>query len=209
MAANGSGLIKKGVQSINNIAEAVCGAEYWRKIAPGMEQLQKEVGEHMARNGMAAKSYTEDAIREASDKIARGIYSAQSKDINTQEFKDFIGDISKKISSGSSIDDILEEHKAAFGGRDITKFKESVAKSLGNQVESSPEQTYKNANVLEKLVETPKAYFTNPDKDIRKARIIGTGVMYAGAAVGSRYLTGGTLTRDSYGRKDIAGVPFV
>ena len=55
----------------------------------------------------------------------------------------------------------------------------------------------------------PVAYFSNPDKHIRHTRIntaIGT---YAGVAVGGRYLSGGTLTRDKYGRKDIAGIPFL
>ena len=61
----------------------------------------------------------------------------------------------------------------------------------------------------------PKAYFNpvdasgNINKSARKARIATAAGAYVGINVGGRYLQGGTLTRDDYGQRDIAGIPFV
>ena len=64
-------------------------------------------------------------------------------------------------------------------------------------------------SIPDKIMKYPQAYFKNPDKEIRNTRI-GTAVgVYTALSVGGRYLQGGTLTTDEYGRKDIAGIPFL
>lgn len=60
-----------------------------------------------------------------------------------------------------------------------------------------------------KIINAPRAYFDVTDPAKKKARITTAAVGYAGVAVGGRYLSGGTLTRDNYGQRDIAGVPFI
>jgi hypothetical protein len=50
------------------------------------------------------------------------------------------------------------------------------------------------------------AYFTEPGK--QKQRMIAGAAAYAAGSVGVRLLDGGSLTRNSKGEKDIAGVPF-
>jgi hypothetical protein len=52
----------------------------------------------------------------------------------------------------------------------------------------------------------PMAYFTEPGK--QKQRMIAGAAAYAAGSVGVRLLDGGSLTRNSKGEKDIAGVPF-
>ena len=60
-----------------------------------------------------------------------------------------------------------------------------------------------------KMIVYPKTYYSNPDKTIRNTRIAATVGTASALAVGGRYLSGGTLTRDQYGQKNIAGIPFI
>ena len=60
-----------------------------------------------------------------------------------------------------------------------------------------------------KMIVYPKTYYWNPDKTIRNTRIAATIGTASALAVGGRYLSGGTLTTDRYGQKDIAGIPFI
>jgi hypothetical protein len=54
-----------------------------------------------------------------------------------------------------------------------------------------------------------KTYFNNPDPKVRNHRIAAVAGTYGAVTVGGRLLSGGTLTEDNYGRRDIAGVPFI
>ena len=73
----------------------------------------------------------------------------------------------------------------------------------------NPNTVDTSMNILNYYSNIPHAYFNHPDKDIsfaRKSTAVGA---YAAVAIGGRYLNGGTLTADSEGRRDIAGVPFL
>lgn len=59
------------------------------------------------------------------------------------------------------------------------------------------------------VVKYAQAYYNNPDKKVRNRRIGTTIAAVEATAIGGRYLSGGTLTTDNYGRKDIAGIPFL
>ena len=72
------------------------------------------------------------------------------------------------------------------------------------------------------LIENARAYGSIPAKTLgyyflgkhtslgqRVARIGAAAGLYAGGAIGTRYLTGGTLTYNNEGESDIAGIPFI
>lgn len=72
-----------------------------------------------------------------------------------------------------------------------------------NYIESNP------STIPNFVAGATKDYFTNGTKGQLAARYGAVAAGYAGVSTASRYLTGGTATRDSYGNKDIAGIPFV
>lgn len=201
-------LIKKGVNGIGQLVESIAGSEYWNKVAPGMKQLQQEVGERIAKNKGAG--LTKDSVEYTAHLMAETFYNFQNKagqDYSALE-KELIG----KIKNESSIDAIFKEYGDIFEGFDedfINKLKLGMKSNLDTSAGYTPEEAYKTATTFQKLIETPKTYFTHPDKSTRNARILTAAGGYAAASVGARYLTGGTLTRDSYGRNDIAGIPFI
>lgn len=203
-------LLRKGVNGINQLAESIAGSEYWHKVAPGMKQITLEAGERIAKAGVVS-TYNETNRDMAARLTARALRGAQGLSTTGEEFDKYAGELLKKIGSPEDIDKIFRENEHLFGGRDWTTAANKAKSELGAKIETikTPEQAYKEASILTKLVETPKAYFTNPDKDIRNTRIKTAVAGYAAASVGGRYLSGGTLTRDSYGRNDIAGVPFI
>lgn len=201
-------IVGKGVQKINQIAESVAGAEYWKKVAPGMKQLTLEAGERIVNK--SANLYDANMITKASNFIASAFHGVQGKPTTGSEVDKYAKEIASKIKSADDIDKIFKENESIFGGKDWKPVAQRIKDSLNSSgTIRTPEQAFKEAKILERVTTIPQAYFTNPDKDIRKARITTTVVGYAGLAVGGRYLSGGTLTRDSYGRNDIAGVPFV
>lgn len=55
-----------------------------------------------------------------------------------------------------------------------------------------------------------KDYYTgNGDLGVASKRIGATAAVYGGAAVGSRYVSGGGVTYNNQGQRDIAGIPFI
>ena len=66
-----------------------------------------------------------------------------------------------------------------------------------------------NLKWYQKAKEYTSAYYLNPDKKTRNTRIAATAGTVSAVAVGGRFLSGGTLTRDQYGQKNIAGIPFI
>lgn len=201
-------MMQKGVQTVNQWAESIAGSSYWQKIAPGMKQLQQEVGEKIMKN---ASGISDDSIQSASNAIAEMFLTLQDKPRGQTEIEQLSKTFAQKISKNSAeadIEKIFKENIGIFQGKDYTNALNGAKARLQRTVYDSPEQAY-NTLWIEKLKEIPKAYFTNPNKDIRNARIQAAVGGYAALAVGGRYLSGGTLTKDSYGRGDIAGIPFI
>lgn len=56
---------------------------------------------------------------------------------------------------------------------------------------------------------TAKGYFFDPQDGLGKTRMLTTFGGAAAGAVGMRYLSGGNLTTDAQGQRNIAGIPFV
>lgn len=186
--------------TIQEVASSIANSNWGRKVIPTIDELNQTV----AKNVSSSERYLDAQAQRGSKAVL------QLNDVPQEE----IGIVNK--ITAKNLD------------KDIESLKEPLAKLLPDEnideiikamKESSLESIKKEpttADVLgqmnkpfEKYLHYPKAYFTNPDKEIQKTRAITAGVAYAGIAVGGRYLSGGTLTTDSYGRKDIAGIPLL
>ena len=116
-----------------------------------------------------------------------------AKTVNGKNYEKAIDNLSESIA----------EHTDKPVDKVIQRAKTITEKELNKAIDTDM------MSIPDKIMKYPQAYFKNPDKKIRNTRI-GTAVgTYAALSVGRRYLQGGTLTTDQYGRKDIAGIPFL
>lgn len=216
--------IAKGVQTINELAENIAGSDYWRKIAPGFKQLQSEVmgrvGASLQKDTAAinASDLNEHLKNKASQTITnlltRNGMEAEAasrlsldltRNITSSTYEAEAGAIASKLSGkigNISTDDFSSRLKNLLG-------KEIGSDAFKQQVPQNAEEVFKNFSMPKKGMEYAKAYFSNSDKDVHNARVQTAVGAYAALTVGGRYLSGGTLTRDQYGRNDIAGIPFI
>lgn len=187
--------------NIKDIAKSISG-----NIYPGRDELIEELNETMVKNVSSSKKFldkqaqlgTKEALekignipKEEAEKISKTV-SSKNLDKSIEKLRDIV---SEKLPEGKDIDNVLNT------------VKKRAEKTMSK--EPDLENVLQTMNPIEKYANYPKAYFTNPDKTVRNTRkgvAIGT---YAGLAIGGRYLQGGSLTRDEYGRRDIAGVPFL
>lgn len=132
-------------------------------------------------------------------------------------YKSYIGKNATKAQRREAVD-ALRTH--GFKPDKKTPLTDQIDKFQSNYKDKLPNMKKFNSNPSKYIQENAetmptflggmgKDYFTNGTKGQLAARYGMVGAGYAGAAVGSRYLAGGSATRDKYGNKDIAGLPFI
>lgn len=213
LAAGGAGIIS-AVKNPESVAKAISGSKItesniYKTIIPGKKQLTEEVATRMSGKTI--------------------INSAGIKaDIDNKLLKDYIDagiNISDDVSNAfktfekSKLDDnaIQELEKAlrkdkTFSDLDIVDETMGDIKSYVGKYKSSKNVTtddVQNLKWYQKAKEYTSAYYLSPDKKTRNTRIAATAGTVSAVSVGGRFLSGGTLTRDQYGQKDIAGIPFI
>lgn len=183
------GMLSGAWEKAGKVAESISGSssfqKYYNQIAPGLDAMKEE----------AVSSYaTRLGYKTVSAEMAQGQSEAAAKAIQKIRSEDDIAKVSEKF--GLDIKDEFQDrlldyaHKKGDAIHDFTS-------------------SFEGLNPLDRAKETTIAYFTNPDKAIRKTRIATAAGAYGALTVGRRYMSGGTLTTDQYGRHDIAGVPFI
>lgn len=210
IAAGGAG-IAAAVKNPKAVAEAISGSKIketklYKAIIPDKDNFYKEVTD-MINNDDKLKASLK------SEDIEKTIIDA----IKMNQFQDISEDTAKQIAQvrkGAVTDEAFGNINKALqeNGLDekqaeqLTNFMKKKTKKIINE----PIDREKAVNSIDKkLTMYPKAYYTNPDKKIRNTRIAATAGAVSAVAVGGRYLSGGTLTRDQYGQQDIAGIPFI
>lgn len=193
-------IVSKGA---SEIANEIASSSTFKAIIPGKAGFAEEVTTFINSNNKVKVKLQADKIEK---KIATTL---QKSKFNIDE------DIAQKAAQsarGSSIDDIFANVSQSLQENGIEKeqaekaaqfAKKNAQKVLDDTID---EETLK---IIDRIGIYPQAYFSNPNKKIRNTRIATAAGTYAGIAIGGRYLSGGTLTTDSYGQKDIAGVPFI
>lgn len=186
--------VKIAGATIEDIAASVSGSTWWKRIS-GDGRLSAEIADTIAK----------------SDKLGYNI-------------NNYFEDLSQNLMTQGNIDkDAAEAIAKKIKPGDIDKSVEKIAKSQNMDEKSielmkriakdtNPEKYKihaKDMSLLQAASEYPRAYFGIADEATRKTRIKTAVAGYAGAAVGGRVLSGGSLTKDEYGRGDIAGIPFI
>lgn len=187
------GLTPKEVAS--EIASSALSSNLVKNITPTTDELNKTI----ANNVKLSSSLHNQNIRSNLATMFQGLNVPEeeavkmAKNINVKNYNETLNSLGDNISqyTDKPVEKILERAK------NITE--EEISKSIDPDIISKKD----------KILKYPIAYYSNPDTKIKHTRFAATAGAYAGLAIGGRYLSGGTLTTDSYGRKDIAGIPFI
>lgn len=190
-------------------------------VFPGKQALAGEIGERIASYANAGTHWKvfRDSLGDASSGINKDI-----QDILFTRFdKDFLSDIGLKSDAIQNITELsgsatqsnlantFDAIKKAANDENFSRYVDDV---VGPQIAKtakglSAENVMPSIGKTNYALNVPRAYFDSPDKKVKTSRIAAAAAAYAGVSVGGRVLSGGTLTRDQYGRKDIAGIPFI
>lgn len=188
-------------KSINEIASEFAGVDnYAKTIFPGLKKLEEEFAQTIAGDTKLSSSLMDDKVQRTVRETLEGIEGIPNIDeiVNKVHAQTYEKDI-------DGLADIIAKHS------DKADIAVNIMKDDAKEViDAGLNPNNLSLGLIDKAKKYPKAYFfSHPDKKIRNTRI-GTAVgVYAGVSVGGRYLSGGTLTTDSYGRKDIAGIPLL
>ena len=211
IAAGGAG-IAAAVKNPKAVAEAISGSKIketklYKTIIPDKAQLTEDVATRMSSK---TTINTSKLKAEIDSKI---LHNYKEMGMNISE------DISKAFDdfSKSNLDDkafnklneSLKKDSIFSGGADSVI---DLTKDISEKYKSSKNVTtddVQNLKWYQKAKEYTSAYYLSPDKKTRNTRIAATIGTASALAVGGRYLSGGTLTTDRYGQKDIAGIPFI
>lgn len=180
---------------IQDVASSVANSKWGQTVIPTMNELNQTI----AGNPKLAGSLNNENIQKSLATMFQGANIPEeealrmAKTVKAKNYEQAIDALSDDISkyTDKPVEKVVERAKA------VTE--KAIKKGVDPDTISTPD----------KILKYPGAYFMNPDKKIRNTRIATAAATYAGVAVGGRYLSGGTLTTDNYGRKDIAGVPFL
>ena len=213
IAAGGAG-IAAAVKNPKAIAEAISGSKIkesklYKAIIPDKDNFYKEVT-NMINNDdkLKASLKSQDVEKTIATKI-KEYANAANIDISDET--------AQKIAhtgNGVVTDEAFENINKALQENGLAKEKTdkltSKLQKYAQDVMDKPIDREKAINSIgKKMIVYPKTYYSNPDKTIKNTRIAATAGAVGAIAVGGRYLSGGTLTTDRYGQKDIAGIPFI
>lgn len=186
-------------ETIKDIASSISNSKWAQSIIPTVEELNKTI----ADNSKLSSSLHTENIQKSLSSMFQGINIPEekaikmAKTINEKNYNKAIDDLAESIAENTDkpVDKVIARAKT-ITERELNK---TIKASDVDDIMSTPD----------KIIKYPQAYFSNPDKKVRNTRI-GTAVgAYTALSVGGRYLQGGTLTTDQYGRKNIAGIPFI
>lgn len=182
-------------ETIQDIAASVANSKWGQAIIPTIDELNQTIAGDVK---LAGSLYNEN-IQKSLASMLQGVNIPEeeaikmAKTVKARNYEKTIDNLADDVSkySDKPVDKVIERAKS------VTK--EEISKGIDPDSISIPSKIFKY----------PRAYFKNSDKEIRNTRIATAVGVYAGVSVGGRYLSGGTLTTDNYGRKDIAGIPLL
>lgn len=193
-------------QKVDDILDSVVSSDFIRRLKPTMDELNNT----MAQMAESNKLWKATAMRgaDASENINRVV--------NDYADRLFAGNgemqsVAHKISTGNMDASFQQLHNLAGSDANLDAKVSAFEKKIrqAGTVHINPGNVKADIGGINYALNMPKAYFSHPDKQVRSTRINTAIGAYAAATVGTRIMSGGNLTTDSYGRKDIAGVPFI
>lgn len=181
-------------ETIEDITSSITNSKWAKSIIPTVQELNQTIAHDPKMS-----------IKWMDEKVQKDV-SKRLKNFNIPE--DEAKKLSETIFSNTYEKDIeaLSENINQYVN-DTDKAIKVLKTKTGKVIDEGLDTV--TPGLHDKITKYPQAYFKNPDKKIRNTRI-GTAIgAYTALSVGGRYLQGGTLTTDQYGRKDIAGIPFL
>lgn len=183
-----------------DFAREFAKGNYARSIYPGKNQLKQELDQTIAKNVKISSNLLDDKIQMTAKSILNGV---GIPDAEVQKMASGIHAKTYEKDISNLANDIAKHSKNVDG---VVNKMTSKAKTI---VDDGLNPDNLQLGLLDKAMKYPQAYFSNPDKKITQNRIATAAGAYVGITVGGRFLSGGNLTSDSYGKKDIAGIPFI
>lgn len=211
IAAGGAG-IATVIKNPKAVAEAISGSKIsesklYKTIIPGKAQLTEDVASRMsgeiAYDSSKIKSdinnkvlkYYEMAGINIPENVNEAFSNFEKSNIDNKAFEDLEQSLKNSGEFSKFTDDIVNKTK-------------NISEKYKTTKTVTPEDV-KDLKWYDKAKQYTSAYYLTPDNKTRNTRIAATVGTASALAVGGRYLSGGTLTRDQYGQKDIAGIPFI
>lgn len=201
IAAGGAG-IAAAVKNPKAVAEAISGSKIkesklYKTIIPGKDELIKNMKPSSkevegAINEQILTPLKDNAGINFSDGTMEAFKAFEKSKFNAEDYDN----LKKALNEDNNVSDTISD-------RVIKKTKRAVDNIKYD------EDSIKNQPWYIKAKEYTKSYYSAPDNKTRNTRIAATVGTASALAVGGRYLSGGTLTRDQYGQKDITGIPFI
>ena len=201
IAAGGAG-IAAAVKNPKAVAEAISGSKIkesklYKAIIPGKDELIKNMKPSSkevegAINEQILTPLKDNAGINFSDDTIEAFKTFEKSKFNVEDYDN----LKKALDEDNNISDTISD-------RVIKKTKRAVDNIKYDEDSIKKQPWYIKAK------EYTKSYYSAPDTKTRNTRIAATVGTASALAVGGRYLSGGTLTTDRYGQKDIAGIPFI
>lgn len=197
-------------KTIGEFLDSIMTSDFIKKLIPKVNELDTTMAKlvndgnfvKIIDDGFSGNSYQTDEIKRALKPLLERLNTHGMSDIAIEANKIVTNLNDTNISN--SIDSLKELGKNNEFGNILDKV---LKKSVNSDITADTVKS--EMNRINYYANIPKAYFNNSDSSIKKARIQGAIGGYAAVSVGGRFLNGGTLTTDSYGRKNIAGIPFI
>lgn len=220
------GAAKEGVsEAIDNIT----GSTFARNVRTSVEELNNNMADLARRNKISRMPFfgaslkdvglggkvSPEKMYETINESMEGLYAGLGEGAKE------IDKLKKMFAKGKWGDaEGLKKKVSSIIGEDSEIYKDFVG-SLDASLDKLKPETFTGNNVagrigtLNYIFNAPKAYFNPLDeagklnKDVARTRKLTAFGAYAGVTVGGRFVKGGSLTKDQYGQKDIAGIPFI
>lgn len=182
--------------TIQDLASSVANSKWGKAVIPTTDELNRTI----SGNTRLAGSLYDEKIQKSLGRMFA--FEANIPDLEAVKMAKNVTAKNYDKAIESLSDDIVKYADKPVD-KVIQRAKDVVKKEISKGIDAD------SLSIPDKVMKYSAAYFMNPDKQIRNTRKATVAAAYAGTAIGGRYLTGGTLTTDKYGRKDIAGVPFL
>lgn len=214
--ASMKGTLHTMATSAEEAVDKIAGSQFIKNVKTTVAELD----ENMARLSSQGKLFQVPFARNMKDrgigneammsKINDALQGGLDDGAYSAEAMNKAKDIIKNINS-SNQDQIFGQLEGALSKNGFEYVKEDITKALSSQTaqNSGSVDLKQMMGKVNYYANIPKAYFNPADPKVRSDRIKAAVGGYAGVAVGARVLQGGSITRDEYGQRDIAGIPFV
>ena len=212
-------------KTIDEIAASIAKSGPVQTVYPGKEKLEKEISEKIAsyaNNGTYTKLF-KDSLDNSGSAVNKDLHAVLKDRLDGDTLKSMglddntiqkITSMANDITAPNAQKTLESMSKLAnndnFSGYVENVIKPQITEGLTGVTGKTVVPTIGKKNFA---LNIPRAYYDVPEERTKKARIAATAgiatTSYIGATVGGRYATCGTLTEDTYGRKDIVGIPFI